>query len=181
MPDIYQNNIRILNVLNTREAKTEFCSCELISNRITYKRLLKKQDYINLFFASWIDQVMYWVLVDSRNEFCLKELWLYEYFYNYYRFIKIVYHGPGSRVRPISYLIGLGYKNLLRERELLLRTKQKYWDQDVKEFFLSIDRRDIIEIAEQEFLRDLSLQHRFSEEQENKLKYLWETKSFDVN
>lgn len=179
MPDIYQNNIRILNVLSTREPKTEFCNCELLSNRITSKRLLKKQDFINLFFASWIDQVMYWVLVDSGNEFCLNELWLYEYFYKYYRFIKIVYHGPGSMVRPISYLTGLGYKNLLREKELLFYTKQKYWDQDVKEFFLSIDGRDIIELAEKEFIRDLSLRHRFSEDQENELKYLWETKLID--
>jgi len=175
MPEIYQNNSRIMDVLNTRESRTEFCSCELISNRITARRLLDKEDLINLFFATWIDQVIYWMLVDSRNPFCLKELRLYKTFYKKFKFLKFYYHGYGRWVRPISYLTSLGYRNLIREKNLLLRTKQKYWDQDVKEFFLSIHRGDIIELAEQEFLRDLSLRHRFSEDQERKLKYLWVT------
>lgn len=176
MPEIYQNNIRIINVLNTKASKTEFCSCELLSSQITSKRLLKKEDFISLFFATWIDQVIYWVLVDSGNEFCLNDSELYETFHTKLVFPKFWQHGSRHYARPVIFLIRLYRKDLLSENKLLLLTKLKYWNLGGKKFFLRIGRRDIIKLAEQEFIRDLSLRHRFSEDHERKLKYLWETK-----
>lgn len=179
MLEIYRDNSRIINLLNSRTIRQEFCICELKNYYINSGDSIQKEDLINLFMGTWIDQTIYWVLVDSDNENCLKEYELYQEYYEEFKFLKFEQHGFGNLIEPIYFLTGISENNLLSEKELLLLTKLKYWDRGVKEFFSSIGRLNIVELAEDEFVKDLSLRYRFTENQEKELKYLWGLRSFN--
>lgn len=173
MIEIYQDNSRIINLLNKRKMTQIFCICELRNFYFNSKSPLEKEEFIKLFVGTWIDQTIYWLLVDSNNERCLNEYGIYQEYYDKFNFPKFKQHGFGNLVEPIYFLTRFCEDNLLSEKTLILFTKLGYWDLGIKEFFLSLDRKDIVELAEEEFIRDLSLRHRFSEKQAKKLKYLW--------
>lgn len=175
MLEIYQDSSRIMSLLNERSIRRTFCSCEIVKFAKNSGRSLNKEDLINLFMGTWIDQTIYWILKDSRNADRLHESEFYQEFYEKFNFAKFELHGWNNLVSPIFFLIGIKRFNLMQEKELILFTKIKYWDLGVKEYLLSKDRKDIVELAEEEFNRDLSLRHRFTENQERELRYLLKT------
>ena len=127
---------------------------------------------LHLFIMNWIDQNLYWTLVDLSNPECLQEEELYYSIRNRFNIIKIYSDWNGGPVRP-SLLFNLAKgADLFTKRSFLLRVKEFWWDNHIRKYLESINRSDIIKLVEKELLMDLKLRHRFNEEEEIALRYL---------
>ncbi len=171
------NQMMIQMILgNTNERS--YCECSkdgIVENAGRYF----ESDYvaelmIMIFLQLFIDQTLYFVLVESRfNPECLDEPETYTAYEKQFMFIKVKNHYCSGQTSPVNFL---DFRNtdsglyLLNETDLLIEYKQLLWDKTVKDYFLSLGREDIIDLCEKEFHRDLTLRHRYSEEEENRIK-----------
>ena len=145
-----------------------------IYNYVNSPKYSDKDELLAKFFIwVWIDQTIYWVLVDKRNKRRIHDEGIYQQFKLYFPFPKIWLEGMSPIIRPRN-LLSHNEINIAHNLKLLKITKLKWWDGLVKQYFIEIDRPDIINLAEEEFRKDLTLRHRFNEEQENALIFLWE-------
>lgn len=176
------NRMMIQMILGSNADK-HYCDCcrmELIKNAKT----LFEAEYVEelmalIYFQLVIDQTLYFILVDNRlNAECLNEVETYLNYDKLFNFIKMQIHCSPEQTSPVSFL---DFRNsdteiyLLDKKELLMDAKVLLWDKGVKQYFLSLGRNDIVSLSEMEFRRDLTLRHRFSEDEETKLKYLFES------
>lgn len=180
---IFFNQIVIKESLLKSEAEMPkvFCECSkirLIRNVLNdYSKEYLEELMINVYFQLVIDQAVYYILTDARlNPNCLNEPETYNNFYALFPFLKIYNHSGPGYVSPVSFLDLKNYECeifLLDKKDLLFKQKKIFWDNTVKKYFSYKDREDIINLCEAEFIRDLTLRHRYSEEEEQKLKFLF--------
>ena len=166
--------LKVRNFLFTNCAQEPFCSCEINRLYSIVNENQRSKELIELFMWTWIDQVIYWVLVDDKNESCLNNYELYDKFRSKYAFPKTRHHSSPGYMEPSFYLTAIHKINLINDRNLLLDIKRMAWDENIKRFFLSMGEIDIVNRAEKEFRRDLTLRYRFSELEEKELMFLWE-------
>jgi hypothetical protein len=117
-----------------------------------------------LFWSVWIDQVMYYILVENS-----KDKTLYETFRGIYPFPKLRSHPSCGQASP-SWLMGddeIGRGCPKPNEELLLEDKKEFWG-EISDWLTSIDRSDVKDLAEGAFKEDLRI--RFNPA----LKYLFE-------
>jgi len=173
--NLIQNEIS--NCLEYRHTNTNkiYCSCD-INNLIENLFHLKfKRDYYlaNLFASTWIDQTLFWVLKDKWNPNCLNETKIYEDFQNEFKILKFYHHPLATLLPPVKFLTYRGKVNLLNNKNLLFYVKQLWWEDNVKPYFLTLGRNDIVESSILEFRNDLDMEKRFSITENKKLRFLW--------
>ena len=159
---------------------------EIISSGIIYERYLnvnvqeRKRDIIRISMWTWIDQTIYFLLADERNENCFNDIELYNNFRNEFPFPKVEISGAAwGNISPAAILKIYDDLNLIFEKELLLISKLQIWDLGVKRFFEELGRIRLVIHAENEFRKDLKLRHRFTEDEESRLKFLWKEELFN--
>lgn len=161
-----------LKAITVRHNITEFYSNEILDYINSLRHFPKIAELVTFFIWAWIDQTIFWILVDKRNKKRIKGKRIYNKFRIHFPFPTIWQEGMSPRMRP-QELLNFDKINILGNESLLKDIKIKWWDNYVKLYFEEIGRPDIIDIAEAEFRRELSLRYRFTEEQENKLRSLW--------
>lgn len=170
--DWYINiNKLIINLgveLRGEEFGSEFCECEL--EKIVQSYPKKEQaDLVNGFFWSvWIDQVMYYVVLDGgvrpylRHSFVSKNRELYFNFRELYSFPKIHNHSGGGQITP-QMLLNSNMNYEKPNAVLLLNGKKTFWG-EVKNWLKSIKRDDIINQMILAFREDVKI--RFDDKYE---------------
>ena len=171
--------LKVRNFLFTNCAQEPFCSCEINRLYSIVNENQRSKELIELFMWTWIDQVIYWLLVDGKNESCLNNYELYDKFRRKYTFPKIRHHSSPGFIEPSYYLTAFHNINLIIDRHLLLYIKKIAWDQNVKPFLLKLREMDVVNRSEEEFRRDLTLRYRFSELEEKELMFLWKEDLFN--
>lgn len=164
--------LKLREILDYNSPQQTYCECEI--ERLYQKKNLGSKNIMELFLWTWIDQVVYWILTDDKNDTCLKESEIYERFRRKYPFPKAWYHNqPAGYIKPAYYFKLFKKFHLKNENLLLLNMTMFTWDLNVKKYFIDLGRNDIVELAEKEFIRDLTLRHRFTEDEEKEIMSLW--------
>jgi hypothetical protein len=114
-----------------------------------------------LFWAVWIDQVMWHVLVEGRGQGCAANRELYEEFIRRYPFPKLYSSIDRGHARPFcfvpAYFVPAHCDYQTPDRELLLELKRTFWG-EVAFWLGSIGRPDVTDAAVSAFKEDLRLQ-----------------------
>ena len=176
--------LRIRHFLDSRTPSPLQLEDSIASDAVHYKYsnvpgFSKKKDLLILFMWSWIDQVIYWLLKDEKNKFCFNEAELYDNFRQIFEYPKMLRYPDYHIIRPSYFLNIFDELKLLNEKPLLLDARINSWDLGAKQYFLELSRNDIIASAENEFRRDLTLRDKFTEDEQNKLEFLWENDLFN--
>lgn len=170
------NTLRFLTCL-----EEPICECAIIAQATPEKRFQNGTglDYfiLDLFFTHLIDQAVFYVLTDNRlNPNCLNEPELYKEFQDFFGFYEMEAHGAPGKSCPEIFLRVFDNFPDIRWRDLRLfmtYKKRVIWDLMIKKWFIQKGRPDVAVLCEEEMRRDLTLRERFSEEAENKLKFLF--------
>ncbi len=152
-----------------------YCSCVINNLFENLSQLKFKRDYYlaNIFMSTWIDQTLFWVLKDKWNPNCLNEKEVYDKFQEIFNIPKFYNHPLATLLPPVNILTYKGKVNLLNKKELLFYVKQLWWEDNVKPYFLTLGRNDIVESSILEFRNDLNMEKRFSITENKKLRFLW--------
>lgn len=149
-----------------------FCACGVCSALRSEPATQQAQLVSGLFWSAWIDQVLYWLLVDpqtgrQRNP-TQAEPSFYEKFRFAYPFPKIHSHAGRGQAPPWILLSTEHAQSLgiaqpcLPSTELIKEYKRKFWDDEVACWLESCGRRDVSAAAESTFREDVV--ERFPEE-----------------
>jgi len=111
-----------------------------------------------LFWAVWIDQVMWHVLVEGKVKGCDANRGLYEEFIRRYPFPKLYSSTYDGHARP-PYFIQENREYRTPDSELLLALKGTFWG-EVASWLESIERSDVRDAAVAAFKEDLRSQFR---------------------
>lgn len=118
----------------------------------------RKQLGSAFFWSVWIDQVMYYVLVDGGVPGIEKDESLYKEFRRLYPFPKLYSHPSSGFASPGSVLAFCEGKSCMPDRELLLEDKKEFWG-EVAKWLDSIERSDVKEAAIKAFKEDIELRY----------------------
>lgn len=143
-----------------------FCMCE-VEKAILYAPGDKQAQLTSgLFWSVWIDQVMYYVLIDGGVNGFLPEPELYRKFRSIYCFPKFYVHSGPGHSSP-HFLLGDNQHYQKPDEYLLKEDKNDFWC-EVKKWLMSIHRDDVVNAVISAFREDI--ENRF----ENKYSFLWE-------
>lgn len=151
---------RIRELLDApREGRTRhrdgFCQCE-VYRAIEYAPAAQRAQLASgIFWSVWIDQVMWYVLVEGGVGGRAANRELYEAFAALYPFPKLYSHPVPGHASP-AWLLAANRSYQLPSRELLLEDKEEFWG-DVASWLESIGRSDVRDAAIFAFKEDLGL------------------------
>lgn len=146
-----------------RERKTGigFCACEIEEAILYAPENMQAQLTSALFWSIWIDQVMYFILLDGgvkpylRKYFPPAENQLYDKFRSLYPFPKLNIHGGAGQVSP-GYLLSEQRHFQKPDIKLLSEDRKEFWG-EIKNWLKSIQREDIINAMICAFREDVKL------------------------
>lgn len=142
-----------------REGKTGhrdgFCQCEVF-RAIEYAPAEQQPQLASgIFWSVWIDQVMWYVLVEGGVQGCHPDRSLYEEFIKRYPFPKLYSHPVPGHASP-AWLVAANRGYATPSRELLLEDKEEFWG-EVASWLDSTARCDVSNAAVSAFKEDLGL------------------------
>lgn len=112
--------------------------------------------FIVFFWCAWIDQVMYWILVDKNNPGATNEHEVYKALRKKFAFPKLVEHATPAHFRPGLFVMDEHITpmiNLLNRQNLFTEYQQALWSA-VEDWLLSLGRPDLRERAIAAFKED---------------------------
>ncbi len=141
-----------------REGKTSyddgFCACE-VEKAILYAPHEQQPQLISgLFWSIWIDQVMYYVLVDGGIHGFEPDKELYKKYRSKYRFPKLYVHSGPGHSSP-HFLLSQNANYQTPNNELLEEDRRDFWC-NVKDWLKGIHRDDVIDAALSAFQDDIN-------------------------
>ena len=151
-------HVRVL-ILAPRQERTAhrdgFCQCEVYRSIEYAPPNQQAQLASGLFWAVWIDQVLYYIAVEGGVPECAADPAVYEHFRNTYPFPKLYSHVGGGHASP--YLLLAEWRPYAGpSRNLLLEDKRAFWG-EVAEFLDSEGHGHVRRAAEIAFNEDLQL------------------------
>lgn len=151
---------RIRELLDApREGRTGhrdgFCQCE-VYRAIEYAPAGQQAQLASgVFWSVWIDQVMWYVLVEGGVEGCYADRNFYEEFIKRYPFPKLYSHPVPGHASP-AWLLAANRSYPIPGRSLLREDKREFWG-EVAAWLDSIERSDVKDAAIFAFKEDLGL------------------------
>jgi len=137
-----------------------FCLCDM--DKVINLAPVDQQSQLasGIFWSVWIDQVLYYVLVDGGVEGFERDPKLYQSFRNIYKLPKLHEHFISAHASP-SFLLDGNRKYPVPNRMLLLEDKREFWG-EISCWLKAIERTDVKDAAERAFKEDLHI--RFPED-----------------
>jgi len=131
------------------------CQCE-VGHMVSFVPLGHRPQFVSgLFWSVWIDQVMWYVLVEGGVRGCYSDRNFYEAFIRRYPFPKLYFHAGDGHASP-AWLLAPERSYPGPGRELLLEDKREFWG-EVAAWLESVERSDIRDAAVFAFREDLDL------------------------
>jgi hypothetical protein len=153
---LYLNSM--LPVFNPVDFEKGIClPCLVNSIRQTTKVLNRLRIGKFLFSIVWIDQVLYYILMDSENPNCFNDEGFYQEFKKEFPFPKFCEHTTWRAIQPTRILFEFGMKIRPNSHALtnkILTSFQEVWE-EVCEWLLLERRADLIFEAMKEFQKDV--------------------------
>lgn len=171
-------NLILETLTNKIDKNIVVCSCslqKLFKEEVTVE---KRQSILSdLFWLTWLDQVLFYLLQDNKNENSLNQPELYETINEKFSIIHLKEHFNGkpflpSRLLTINCIMENGGPDLLGNAKVLANSKIYWWDESIKDFLQEIGREDIVSLVNKEIINDLH-STKFNDEERDVLQKIW--------
>lgn len=150
------HNIHILVKTMHPHSDDGFCQCSVLSAVMKAPdKGSQAQLASGLFWSVWIDQVMYYVLVNGTFAPDQKHDQFYSNFRQIYSFPKIYNHSIPGHTSPY-WLLMQREKFAAPEHDLLLKDKNEFWG-EIESWILSFGKLDLRDLLIAAFKEDLIL------------------------